>query len=56
VCGRIEYCIGWIKNWAIIAMRFRCTRTIYTAISHTVCGLVNAQTQLWQAAKAACGA
>ena len=56
VCGRIEYCIGWIKNWAIIATRFRCAHTIYTAISHTVCGLVNAQTQFWQAAKAACGA
>ena len=51
---RIEHCIGWIKNWAIIATRFRCAHQIYTAILRTVCGLVNAQTQRWQAAKAAC--
>jgi hypothetical protein len=50
---RIEHCIGWVKNWAIIATRFRCAHTIYTAILRTVCGLVNAQTQRWQAAKAA---
>jgi len=51
---RIEHCIGWVKNWAITATRFRCAHTIYTAILRTVCGLVNAQTQRWQAAKAAC--
>ena len=51
---RIEHCIGWIKNWAILATRFRCAHTIYTAILRTVCGLVNAQTQRWQTAKAAC--
>ena len=51
---RIEHCIGWVKNWAIIATRFRCAHTIYTAILRTVCGLVNAQTQRWQTAKAAC--
>jgi hypothetical protein len=39
---RIEHCIGWIKNWAIIATRFRCTHGIYTAILRTVCGLINA--------------
>jgi len=50
---RIEHCIGWVKNWAIIATRFRCAHTIYTAILRTICGLVNAQTQRWQAAKAA---
>jgi len=50
---RIEHCIGWIKNWAIIATRFRCAPTIYTAILRTVCGLVNGQTQRWQAAKTA---
>jgi hypothetical protein len=50
---RIEHCIGWIKNWAILATRFRCAHTIYTAILCTVCGLVNAQTQRWQATKAA---
>ena len=51
---RIEPCLGWLKNWAIIPTRFRCAHTIYTAILRTVCGLVNAQTQRWQAAKAAC--
>jgi hypothetical protein len=50
---RIEHCLGWVKNWAIIATRFRCAHEIYTAILRTVCGLVNAQTQRWQAAKAA---
>ena len=50
---RIEHCIGWIKNWAIIATRFRCAHTLYTVLLRTVCGLVNAQTQRWQAAKAA---
>ncbi len=50
---RIEHCIGWIKNWAIIATRFRCTHSIYTSILRTVCGLVNAQTLRWQQAKAA---
>ena len=50
---RIEHCIGWIKNWAIIATRFRCAHKIYTAILCTVCGLVNAQTQRWQPAKTA---
>lgn len=51
---RIEHGLGWIKNWAIIATRFRCAQKIYTAILRTVCGLVNAQTQRWQAAKMAC--
>ena len=49
---RIEHCFGWVKNWAIIATRFRCAHEIYTAILRTVCGLVNAQTQRWQATKA----
>jgi hypothetical protein len=49
---RIEHCLGWVKNWAISATRFRCAPEIYTAILRTVCGLVNAQTQRWQAAKA----
>ncbi len=48
---RIEHCIGWVKNWAIIATRFRCAHTIYTDVMQVVCGLVNAQTQRWQAAK-----
>ncbi len=50
---RIEHCLGWVKNWASIATRFRCAQQIYTAILCTVCGLVNAQTQRWQTAKAA---
>ena len=50
---RVEHCIGWVKNWAIIATRFRCAHSIYTLVMQTVCGLVNAQTQRWQAAQAA---
>ena len=50
---RLEHGMGWGKTWAIIATRFGCAQTIYTAILRTVCGLVNAQTQRWQAAKAA---
>jgi len=49
---RVEHCIGWIKNWKIIATRFRCAHSIYTQIMQVVCGLVNWQTQRWQAAKA----
>jgi hypothetical protein len=49
---RVEHCIGWVKNWAIIATRFRCDLSIYTPILQIVCGLVNWQTQRWQAAKA----
>ena len=41
---RIEYCIGWIKNWAIIATRFRCSHSIYGLVMQTICGLVNQQT------------
>lgn len=48
---RVEHCIGWVKNWAIIATRFRCAHTIYTEVMQVVCGLVNLQTQRWQAAK-----
>ena len=51
---RVEHCIGWAKNWAILATRFRCAHPIYTAIMCTVCGFVNVQTQRWQAAKANC--
>lgn len=51
---RIEHCIGWIKNWAILANRFRCNHTIYTSILRTICGFVNVQTRRWQAAKANC--
>lgn len=48
---RVEHCIGWVKNWAITATRFRCDRGIYTLVMQVVCGLVNRQTELWQAAK-----
>lgn len=50
---RVEHCIGWLKNWAILANRFRCAHSIYTSIMRTISGLVNLQTQKWQAAKAA---
>jgi hypothetical protein len=48
---RVEHCIGWVKNWAIIATRFRCAHAIYTEVMQVVCGLVNLQTQRWQVAK-----
>ena len=48
---RVEHCIGWIKNWSIIATRFRCDHRIYTPILRVVCGLVNWQTERWQATK-----
>jgi hypothetical protein len=49
---RAEHCIGWAKNWAILATRFRCDHSIYTSLMRTICGFVNAQTYRWQAAKA----
>jgi len=53
ICVRVEHCIGWLKNWAILAIRFRCAHSVYTPIMRTICGLVNLQTQRWQTAKAA---
>jgi hypothetical protein len=50
----IEHCIGWLKNWACLANRFRCDHAIYTPIFQLVCGLVNAQTQRWQARLSYC--
>ncbi|HEY84776.1 MAG TPA: transposase family protein [Chloroflexi bacterium] len=50
---RVEHCIGWVKNWAIIATRLRCAHSIYTEVMQVVCGLVNAQTQRWQATRKA---
>jgi hypothetical protein len=50
---RAEHCIGWAKNWAILATRFRCAHTIYTLVMQVVCGLVNWQTERWQAVKGA---
>ena len=49
---RVEHCIGWVKNWAIIATRFRCAHSIYTLILRVVCGFVNMQTERWQEARA----
>ena len=49
---RVEHCIGWIKNWAIIRTRFRCAHDIYTLIMQVVCGFVNQQTERWQTAQA----
>ncbi len=51
---RVEHCVGWAKNWAILATRFRCAHTIYTPIMRTICGFVNVQTQRWQTTKANC--
>lgn len=48
---RVEHCLGWLKNWAILATRFRCAHPLYTAIMQISCGLVNAQTRRWQAAQ-----
>ena len=48
---RIEHCIGLVKNWYIISTRFRCAHQIYTLVMQVVCGLVNCQTQRWQAAQ-----
>jgi hypothetical protein len=50
---RVEHCIGWVKNWAIIATHFRCSHLIYSSVMQTVCGLVNEQTQRWQMARLA---
>jgi hypothetical protein len=50
---RVEHCIGWVKNWAIVATRFRCSHLIYTSVMQTVCGLVNVQTKRWQTAHSA---
>ena len=49
---RVEHCIGWVKNWAIVATRFRCAHSIYTLVIQVICGFVNLQTERWQAAKA----
>ncbi len=53
VRARIEHCIGWAKNWVILANRFRCAHSIYISVTRTIYGLVNLQTQQWQAAKTA---
>ena len=50
---RVEHCLGWLKNWAILATRFRCAHDRYTPIMCVLCGLVNAQTARWQAARPA---
>ena len=50
----IEHCMGWLKNWAILANRFRCDHAIYTPIFQLVSGLVNAQTQRWQSRLSYC--
>jgi hypothetical protein len=47
---RVEHCIGWAKNWSILATRFRCSHSIYGLITQTICGLVNQQTLRWQMA------
>jgi len=51
---RVEHCLGWAKNWAILANRFRCSHARYTSLMCIVFGLVNAQTQRWQDARPNC--
>jgi len=48
---RVEHCLGWAKNWAILANRFRCSHARYTSLMGIVFGLVNAQSQRWQDAR-----
>lgn len=48
---RVEHCLGWLKHWAVLATRFRCAHDRYTPIMCVICGLVNAQTARWQAAR-----
>jgi hypothetical protein len=48
---RVRHCIGWIKNWTILATRFRCSHSIYGLVMQTICGLVNQQTLRWQRVK-----
>ena len=50
---RVEHCLGWLKNWAVLATRFRCAHDRYTPIMCVICGLVNAQTARWQATQRA---
>lgn len=50
---RLEHGIGWIKNWASLATRWRCAHTMYTSIVQVVCGLVNKHTLRRQAASQA---
>jgi hypothetical protein len=47
---RKSWIITLYCNWAIIATRFRCAHSIYNLVMQVVCGLVNQQTQRWQAA------
>lgn len=51
---RVEHCLGWAKNWAILANRFRCSHARYTSLMCIVFGLVNAQTKRWQATRPNC--
>jgi DDE superfamily endonuclease len=48
---RIEHCLGWAKNWKILATRFRAAHSLYSTVMQVVCGLVNWQTNRWQALK-----
>jgi hypothetical protein len=50
---RVEHCLGWLKNCAALATRFRCAHDRYTPLMGVICGRVNAQTARWQAARAA---
>jgi len=39
----VEHALAHLKNWRILAERFRCVLTIYTSIFCTIAGLVNFQ-------------
>ena len=39
----VEHVLGHLKNWRILAERFRCALTIYTDVFRTIAGLLNFQ-------------
>jgi hypothetical protein len=39
----VEHALGHLKNWRILAERFRCALALYTDIFRTIAGLVNFQ-------------
>lgn len=39
----VEHIIGHLKNWRMLAERFRCALSIYTAVFLTIAGLLNFQ-------------
>jgi hypothetical protein len=39
----VEHVLAHLKNWRILAERFRCALALYTSIFRTIAGLVNFQ-------------